>query len=338
MSWSHPYLLYLLPLALLPWLSRNTEKQIVWESLLPHDAVSTVIGYTLRIVASIVIAALIMAVAEPHIPEHTVQRSGQGAEVIILLDRSRSMDQPFARRHTFRLSTKMNFKESKRSVARYYLTEFVSSRPDDRFGYVFFSEQASGILPLTYSKETTLATIEAGGLGRGLTKTDISVALKKAGEMFEEEVYRGARIVLLISDGGQILSAEQEQRISQILQDNNLSLYWIYLRSVSGMTLDKMPGESVLWQGAPERHLHTFFKSLAVPYQAFEAGSLDEFAAAMKNIDQQHYQTLLVERKMPRESLADYFLWVAMVGLLLLTASQIYTWSGVSRAYRSTRH
>ena len=85
MSWSHPYLLYLLPLALLPWLSRNTEKQIVWESLLPQDVVSTVIGYTLRVVASIVIAALIMAVAEPHIPEHTVQRSGQGAEVLAVI-------------------------------------------------------------------------------------------------------------------------------------------------------------------------------------------------------------------------------------------------------------
>lgn len=338
MSWSHPYLLYLLPLAVLPWLSRNTEKQIVWQALLPQDNFSLIIGLSLRLTAALVIASLIMAVAGPHIPEHTVQRSGQGAEVIILLDRSRSMDQPFARRHTFRLSTQMNFKESKRSVARYYLTEFVSSRPDDRFGYIFFSEQATGILPLTYSKETTLATIEAGGLGRGLTKTDISVALKKAGEMFEGEVYRGSRIVLLISDGGQILSSEQEQRISQLLRDNNLTLYWIYLRSVNGMTLEEMPGESVLWQGAPERQLHLFFKSLNVPYQAFEAGSLEEFAQAMENINQQHYQTLLLEQKMPRESLADYFLWVALLGLLLLTASQIYTWYGVSRAYRTPRH
>ena len=276
-----------------------------------------------------------MALAGPHIPEHTVQRSGQGAEVIVLLDRSRSMDQPFARRHSFRLSTKMNFKESKRSVARYYLTEFVNSRPDDRFGYVLFSKQAAGILSLTYSKETTLATIEAGGLGRGLSKTDISVALKKAGEMFEGEVYRGARIVLLISDGGQILSTEQEQQISQLFRDNNLSLYWIYLRSVTGMTLDEMPGESILWQGAPERQLHSFFKDLNVPYRAFEAGSLEEFAEAMKAIDQQHYQTLLLDVKMPRESLADYFLWVALVSLLLLSASQIYTWLGVTRAYRS---
>ncbi|HAO24691.1 MULTISPECIES: vWA domain-containing protein [unclassified Methylophaga] len=335
MSWSYPYLLYLLPLAVLPWLSRNTEKQIVWQALLPRDSVSAVIGLTLHVLASATLAALIMALAGPHIPEHTVQRSGQGAEVIVLLDRSRSMDQPFARRHSFRLSTKMNFKESKRSVARYYLTEFVNSRPDDRFGYVLFSKQAAGILSLTYSKETTLATIEAGGLGRGLSKTDISVALKKAGEMFEGEVYRGARIVLLISDGGQILSTEQEQQISQLLRDNNLSLYWIYLRSVTGMTLDEMPGESILWQGAPERQLHSFFKDLNVPYRAFEAGSLEEFAEAMKAIDQQHYQTLLLDVKMPRESLADYFLWVALVSLLLLSASQIYTWLGVTRAYRS---
>ena len=338
MSWSNPYLLYLLPLAVLPWLSRNTEKQIVWQALLPKDSASVVIGFTLHLLASVTLAALIMALAGPHIPEHTVQRSGQGAEVIILLDRSRSMDQPFARQHRFRLSTKMDFKESKRSVARYYLSEFVNSRPDDRFGYVLFSEQATAILPLTYSKETTLATIEAGGLGRGLTKTDISVALKKAGEMFDGETYRGARIVLLISDGGQILSPEQEQRINQLLGDNNLSLYWIYLRSVSGMTLDEMPGESALWQGAPERQLHNFFKQLDVPYRAFEAGSLEEFSEAMATIDQQHYQTLMLEQRMPRQSLADYFLWPALLSLLLLTVSQIYTWLGVSGAYRSARH
>lgn len=338
MSWSNPYLLYLLPLAILPWLSRNNEKQIVWQALLPQDSISRLIGLSLRLLASVVLAALIMALAEPHIPEHTVQRSGQGAEVIILLDRSRSMDQPFARQHRFRLSTKMNFKESKRSVARYYLTEFVNSRPDDRFGYVLFSEQATAILPLTYSKETTLATIEAGGLGRGLTKTDIAVALKQAGKMFDGETYRGARIVLLISDGGQILSTEQEQRISQLLRDNNLSLYWIYLRSVSGMTLDEKPGESVLWQGAPERQLHNFFKTLTIPYRAFEAGSLEEFSEAMATIDQQHYQTLMLEQRMPRQSLADYFLWLALLSLLPLTASQLYTWSGVSRAYRSQKH
>ena len=334
MNWGNPYMLFLLPLAVLPWLSRNTEKQIVWQALLPRDPISAFISLLIRLLATMTLAALIIAVAEPYIPEYTVQRSAQGAEVIILLDRSRSMDQPFARRHRFRLSTKMNFKESKRSVARYYLTEFVSSRPDDRFGYVFFSEQATGILPLTSSREAMLATIEAGGLGRGLTKTDIAVALKKAGEMFEDQPYRGARIVLLISDGGQILNTDQERQIGSILEQNNLILYWIYLRSVNGMTLEAMPGESVLWEGAPERHLHEFFKQLNVPYRAFEAGSLEAFSAAMQAIDQQHYQPIVLDETMPKESLADYFLWTAMICLLLVTLSQIYTLLGVLRAYQ----
>lgn len=335
MSWSQPYLLYLLPLSLLPWLSRNTEKQIVWQALLPDDALSLALSYLLRLSASLCIAALIMAVANPYIPERLVERSGQGAEVVILLDRSRSMDQPFSFRFSYQLpGEKMDLKQSKRSVARHYLTEFVSQRPDDRFAYVFFSEQATGVLPLTYSKETTLAAIEAGGLGRGLTKTNIAAALSEATAMFEDEVYRGARIALLISDGGQLLSAEQQQQIYQLLDEYNVSLYWIYLRSVNGMTLEEQPGESVLWQGAPERYLHEFFKTLPVPYQAFEAGSLEQFAAAIKAIDQQHYQTLLLKEQVPRESLADYFLWIALVCLLLLTASQLYTLSGVRRAYR----
>ena len=41
-------------------------------------------------------AALLFALAGPHRPEYHVERVGQSAEIVLLLDRSRSMDQGFA--------------------------------------------------------------------------------------------------------------------------------------------------------------------------------------------------------------------------------------------------
>ena len=90
----------------------------------------------------------------------------------------------------------------------------------------------------------------------------------------------------------------------------------------------------VLWQDLPERKLHTFFKTLAVPYQSYEAGSLAEYAAAIADIDRQQYQPLLVAERIPKQSKADFFLWLAFAGLLMLTANFWLTVSGIRQAYR----
>jgi len=80
LSWASPYLLLLLPLAILPWLSHNTEKKVVWDKLLPVDRFSTLLSITHKGLASCVIMALLMTLAGPFTPEKTVERYRQGAE------------------------------------------------------------------------------------------------------------------------------------------------------------------------------------------------------------------------------------------------------------------
>lgn len=336
LSWTSPGFFYLLPLALLPWLIHNQSKTIAWSKLLPVDPLSWWINLLLKLLASMIITSLILALAGPHIPEQTVERYGEGAEFVVLLDRSRSMDEIFARPPLNTLRTERRRFKSKRVVSTDYLLEFVEGRPDDRFGYVYFSTRSVEILPLTYNKDAILATIRAGGLGKGISKTNIVEALQLAAKMYEKETYRGSRNVLLISDGGQILSSEEKRRLKKIYEQMNLNLYWIYLRSVRGMTLDESEQDSVLWEDLPERKLHAFFKTLQVPYQAYEAGSLAEYAAAIADIDQQQYQRLLVSERLPKQSRADIFLWLALIGLLGLVTSFWLSYAGVRQAYRKT--
>jgi len=332
LEWFHPWLLALLPLAILPWFNHNLDKTVAWVDMVPADPMSNIVSVVLKLLSSLVIFSLLVALAGPSLPEQRVERVGEGAEIVLLLDRSRSMDDPFAVKHQAALVS-VGKDDSKRRVARDYLTEFVKNRPDDRFGFVFFSTKAINLLPLTYDKNAVLATINANALGKGLSDTNMAEALLSSARMFDGQTYRGSRIVLLVSDGGQLLSDDAKEQISRLYKEKNLSIYWIYLKSNKEMTLDETEGGSLLWVDIPERKLHNFFKSIGVPYRAFEAGSLEAFAEALAEIDKQHYQTLIVEEILPHEPKADLLLWIAMLAMLLLAASHLYTFWGVKKAH-----
>lgn len=332
LEWAYPLVLLLLPLALLPWFNNNLDKTVAWTALVPHDPLSKVISLTLKTLASVVIAALLLAIATPAVPERIVERYGEGAEIVLLLDRSRSMDDAFAV-GTQAATYSVGGDNSKRRVARTYLTEFVKKRPDDRFGFVFFSTNSINLLPLTYSRDVVLATIEANSLGRGLSNTNLADALLNSALMFDGQEYRGARIILLVSDGGQLMTDEEMQQIATRYNEMNLSIYWIYLKAKQDMTLEASENDSILYSDLPERKVHEFFKGLGIPYRAFEAGSLEEFAEAMDEIDEQQYQTLIVEELVPHQPRADWFLWLALIAMLPLASSHLYSYWGVRKAH-----
>ncbi len=332
LEWFQPWYLALLPLALLPWFNHNLDKTVAWVKLIPIDPLSRFYSIAMKLLASLVIAALIVAIAEPNIPEKKVERIVEGAEIVLLLDRSRSMDNPFAVTDEAGSIT-VGGPDSKRSIARDYLTEFIKNRPDERYGFVFFSNKAINLLPLTYDKEAVLATINANALGKGLSDTNIANALRSSAEMFEGQAYRGSRIVLLVSDGGQLLPDEDKEEIRRLYREMNLSIYWIYLKSNRAMTLEEGEDDNQLWTDIPERKLHSFFKTLNVPYRAFEASSLEAFADALEDIDEQHHQPLIIEETLPHQPKADLLLWVALVALLLLASSHVYTFWGVNKAH-----
>jgi mxaC protein len=330
--WTYPMILLLLPLAWLPWFTHNQDKTVAWADIVPVDPLSNLIGFSLKLLATITIAGLLFAIAGPYIPEKKVERIGEGAEIVLLLDRSRSMDDPFAVKHQPALVS-VGRKDSKRRKAKDFLVEFVKNRPDDRFGFVFFSSQAINLLPLTYSKEAILATVEASALGRGLSNTNIAEALVKAADMYKGQSYRGSRIVLLVSDGGQLLEEDAKKQITELYKQENITIYWIYMKANKGMTLEQVDGQSRLWSDTPERKLHNFFKLIGQPYRAFEAESLKTFSDAMDEIDRQHYDTLIVDEILPREAKTTPFYLIALIAMLILVMSQLYTLWGVRKAH-----
>jgi len=181
MNFDHGWLLWLLPLAALPMLAASAPAlSNGWLAFAPRDGASRVIGWALRVAAALALAALIVALAGPYRPETTVERIGQGAEIVLVLDRSRSMDQGFASNRSLPAAargtgpealdyymTQVRTRESKGQAARRLLAEFARQRPDDRFALVAFSTLPIRVLDFTQRAEVVQAAIAAGNIGRG---------------------------------------------------------------------------------------------------------------------------------------------------------------------------
>ena len=336
MSFEDPWLLWLLPLALLP-LLREPGGALgnAWVALAPRDRASSLIGWVLRIVGVLAFAALIVGLAGPYWPEYEVERIGKGAEIVLVLDRSRSMDQGFAGRpppgmkgtgpevldyYMGRWPGRLT--ESKGKVARRLLSEFATKRQDDRFGVIVFSALPIRVLEFTQKSEAVHAAIVAGDVGRGLSETNIGLALEEALSSFEDRPYNGSRIVMLVSDGGDRLDPDTRTRIAYLTRKHRVAIYWIYLRSANSPGLVLGPGDAPgSADSVPEHALHRFFGTLETSYHAYEASDPEALKQAIDAVDRLEKLPITYLDTVPRRELSAPVLALGFVCVLLLLAA-----------------
>jgi len=324
-QFAYPWILWLLPIALLPWWRTGlVPVNLPSLDLLPRDVLSKFLAFALRLAGSILILVLLGAIAGPYIAEQTVERTGKGAQIILLLDRSRSMDQPFYNKDSPNipaLAQPMYKTESKGGVARRVLSEFVAARKNDRFGMLVFSTNPIEVLPLTDKQPMVQAAIEAGGVGRGLAETDIGAGLMQAMSYFTEQPYTGSRIIILISDGGGGLPTSIQNRVESLLARNKVSLYWIYLRTHNSVGLFDSVEEDSL---APQQTLHRFFSKIEVPYRVYTAENPDDLKRAIDDVGRVQNMPILYQDVIPREDLAHHLYRLATGLLVLLLLARLF--------------
>jgi len=324
MELAQPWALLLLPLAVLPLLRRRrdtlTFSHLAW---LPRDRLGQLAGFLWHALAVVAIASMVLALAGPERPETQVTRTGYGAEIVVLMDRSRSMDQrmlPSDWRTIDALDLPYQARSRgpiKSQVARDLLAQFVDQRPTDRFAVMFFSTNPLNVVSFTQHDEVVLAAIEAGGVGRGLGDTDVGRAMLAAIGEFEQRPYSGSRIILLVSDGGAHLDDATRHRIRAGMLRHRIALYWIYLRSFNSPALDAHDGGG---EAVPEIALHRFFQALATPYQAYQAEVPEDLAKAVADVGKQQNLPLDFVERIPREDYSRHFVAVAALACLMLLA------------------
>lgn len=314
----HPLVLILLPLALAPLLRSALQASSISSiAVAPPDPLSRLLEHGLKALGVIAVATSLLGAAGLFLPGDEIERYAEGAQIVMLIDRSGSMNETFAGK------APSGAEESKASASRRILRRFVEGRRNDLVGVAAFSTSPMLVTPLSDHQAATRAAIDAidrpgldyTNIGRGLA---MALAMFKAGEMDR------SRAILLLSDGAGVIDPKIQDDLRAEFKKTNVNLYWLFLRTAGspGIT-DRPDTEDDTPQAAPERHLDLFFKSLGVPYRAFETESFEATEDAMRQIDRLERRSLRYFEKQPRTDVSEGFFWVALLASALLLAAKL---------------
>ncbi len=312
----NPIWLLVLLLTLLPiFRSSMRHNAYPYLALIPEDAVSMLVLWTIRFIAVLTMTGFVLGLAGLHQTEQQRERIGFGANIVMLIDRSSSMDTTFAGK------TPDGTNESKASAAKRLLTEFVQKRPHDRIGVTAYSTAPLFVLPLTENKQAIQAAIDTISLP-ALAYTHISKGLSMALSFFDKPALTGSKIILLVSDGAAVVDHDSEIALRQLFKQHNIRLYWIFLRTANSQGLYDLPEDNRddNAQAMPERYLHLFFSSLEIPYQAYQAENLDAMQKAIDDINRLEQSPLHYFERVPKADLSSICYFWSTLGLLLLLA------------------
>ncbi len=310
----HPWLLLLLA-ACLPVLLGTGARRNGFASVagIPRDPLGDALDWMLRAIEILALAAMVLGIAGLHDGPRSVERTGTGAHIVVVLDRSLSMDEPFALRGE-------KAADSKSAAASRLLGSFFSQRPHDSFGVVAFSTSPIPAIPLTAHREAVAASIEA--MARpGLANTDIGAGIALGLAQFDRDPPGAARVLLLVSDGAGAIDEPTRAYIRAAQRRSGAHLYYLYLRSGEDPPLAEDTDESHNLERPAG--LDSFFRSLGAFYQGFEARDSGAVAAATQRIAALETRPITYSETVKRRELDRPCFMVAMLCLCLSLLAQL---------------
>ncbi|QDC97572.1 VWA domain-containing protein [Candidatus Methylopumilus universalis] len=324
MTLSFPWVLWFLPLAFIPLIFKETSLQYYsWNEMIPKDRLSSIIAIILKFIATLILITIIVGLSGPHSQQREIEKTGIGAQIGLVLDRSASMDDPFAGKDESKVG------EMKSAAAARLITDFVNSRTNDMMGMVSFSNSAMYVLPLTDNKNAIIAAVRATA-GNALFQTNIGSGLTTGAELFNKVPDSGSRAVILLSDGAGRIDAATQEKIKDWFGRLKISLYWIVLRQPGGISIFntsfKARDDDAL---PPQIELNEFFKSLNSPFQAYEAEDPKTLQKAIEDINQKEKKPIKYFEKIPGQDYSTHCFVTAallMIALLTLKLIEVRSW------------
>ncbi len=323
MTLLQPWALLLLPLASAPFLFKSHQGQMYsWLEIMPVDRISDIANMIVKVIAAIILASIVLALASPQGDNKKVQKVGKGAQTVLVIDRSVSMDHPFAGDSTSGRAT-----EIKSAAARRLITNFIDSRPDDMMGVVGFTNSALYGMKITTNRDAIHSAINAA-TGSALNQTNIGAGITEAVTLFDNIQSSGSRAVILLSDGAGKLSPRVKRKIAEQLTSKKLNLYWIVLREPDDISIftkevyaeDQVPDSIVLDQ---------YFKSLKIKYKAFEADNPTTLQSALQYIDSKEKNIIQYSVSIPGHDYSRDFIILALVlsiFILIIKNLRVHSW------------
>ena len=312
MNFLNAWVLFFLPLIAVPFIFfQSSNNNYSWNEMIPSDPLSTIIGVLLKFLSSVIIALLVVILAEPFSDQKVVERVGEGAQIGLVLDRSASMDEPFA-------GDSEKAGETKSAAASRLIIDFFESRTNDMVGVITFSNSAMFVLPLTENKKAIKAAVSATA-GNALFQTNIGAGLTSSAALFNEVADSGSRAIILLSDGAGRIDANTQQKIRDWFDRFDIGLYWIVLKQQKGISIfDKnfVPRDEE--QPPPQIELYEYFSTFRSPFKAYEAEDPKSLETAIKDISLKEKKPITYSERIPGKSYSLPLLLVALFLSLLL--------------------
>jgi len=323
MTLLNPWGLLLLPVVYLPFLLKNSQGRMYsWLEMVPEDPFSEMAVKAVKLMTSLLLLIVVLAIASPKGSDIKVQRVGKGAQTVMVIDRSVSMDHPFAGDMTSGRAA-----EIKSAAARRLITAFINSRPDDMMGVVGFTNSALYGVKITSNRDAIHSAINAA-TSAGVNQTNIGAGITQAITLFDDIPSSGSRAIILLSDGAGRLSPKVKAKIQDEMVKKGLNLYWIVLREPDGLSIFTTR-EYEEGSEPPSIALDHFFSSLGIKYKAYEADNPATLQSAIQDIDAREKQIIQYSIMLPGHDYTRDLIWIALVLLTLILIAKnlrIYSW------------
>ena len=319
MNFITPWVLIFLPLAIVPLLIGQSNQNIYpWNKMIFQDSLSKIISFLLKILSSLIICLIILAISEPYSNQKIIYKVGEGAQIGLVLDRSASMDEPFSSGDNNTVG------ETKSAAASRLIIDFFESRSNDMVGVITFSNSAMYVLPLTQNKDAIKAAVNATA-GNALFQTNIGAGLTSSAKLFTNVNDSGSRAIILLSDGAGRIDAKTQQKIRDWFYRFQIGIYWIVLKQQGGFSIfdeNFVPRDEE--QLPPQIELYEYFKTFRSPFHAYEAEDPKSLALAIKDINLKEKKPIRYEEIIPGTNHSKKLLVAAFfMALLLLTLKLI---------------
>lgn len=333
LHFANPGLLWLLPLALLPLLFFGVRR-FDYPGLtdFPSDPLSDWMRRGISALGCLTLVCLLLGASAPFTEGGTETRVGEGAEIVVVLDRSGSMSEGLKGRDYNRQDAEAGKSNahflSKIEAARAVLLKFMWQRPADVFGMVAFNAAPISVAPLTNDRELAeAAMLSAQSQSAGFTA--LGRALGLALDYYEGRPYTATRLILLVSDGDALIEPDDQAILKSEFIRQRAQLMWIYVRGEREQSIldTVIAGDNEIitqWdrEYADKKQsasMHEVFSQLGVPYQAFEVDSEEGLQQAVAAVAQATNKPTRYQFRLPRRDYAGNLFFIALLFLGVLT-------------------
>jgi mxaC protein len=293
------------------WLKSHQGQTYSWLEMIPEDEFSDRVNLAVKVTTALMLASIVLAAMSFRGSDEDVQRDGKGAQTVMVMDRSVSMDHPFAG------DSLGHAAEIKSAAARRLITQFIDERPDDMMGVIGFTNSALYGIKITNNRAAIHAAIDAA-TSPSLNQTNIGSGLTAAAGLFDQIQNSGSRAIILLSDGAGKLSPRVKYLLSKGLKKRALGIYWIVLREPGDVSIfSKVEyGEGRVPNSI---QLHHYFKSLNLKYNAYEADNPETLASAIEDIDAREKNRITYTETIAGYDYSKVFIVLALLfGLCIL--------------------